>query len=456
MRNSSILSSRLTRKTTRPKTEYRSAGADKPATLPIATRREQTMSHFSLLVITKEPPTDDVLSRLLQPFHEFECTGEDDEYVQDVDKTEEVLEEYAKHSLNRLKDPSGSLHSPYDDCFYRDPTPEELQKIGTLAGIGSCDDFSYTSKDWGDGLGYRPKVRFIPDGYEEVEVKTYDTMTIAEFIDYWHGEGKVLTEGEPLNLKDGDAHKYGYAIVSADGTLIKFVKRTNPSAKWDWWTVGGRWSGAFLAGYDASKDPRNYETCWLCGGTGKRLDMEVANGCNACGGTGRSQKHPPQWVKTGNTVQAGQLNLKVFQDQAAEEALALYDKAKAIIGDRAMPSWDDLRDQISKGELTHKEARDKYWNDPVIQDLNKERFNGIEYDMDRLTMSREAVEEMARANAIGFFAVLHEGKWYERGEMGWWGIVSNEGDKLEWGKKTTALIESLPPDTWITVVDAHI
>jgi len=43
------------------------------------------MSHFVVLVVG-----DDIKSQL-QPFHEFECTGTDDEYVQDVDITDEVL-----------------------------------------------------------------------------------------------------------------------------------------------------------------------------------------------------------------------------------------------------------------------------------------------------------------------------------------------------------------------------
>ena len=31
------------------------------------------------------------------------------------------------------------------------------------------------------------------------------------------------------------------------------------------------------------------KTCWLCNGTGKRKDMKVENGCNACSGTGKTE-----------------------------------------------------------------------------------------------------------------------------------------------------------------------
>ena len=52
------------------------------------------------------------------------------------------------------------------------------------------------------------------------------------------------------------------------------------------------------------------------------------------------------------------------------------------------------------------------------------------------------------------FAVLKDGKWYERGEMGWWGIVSNEKD--EWESELKKLVQGLPDDTLISIYDCHI
>lgn len=47
------------------------------------------MSHFSVLVPANNSAH---LQVLMQPYHEFECTGEDDIYVQDVDVTKEAIE----------------------------------------------------------------------------------------------------------------------------------------------------------------------------------------------------------------------------------------------------------------------------------------------------------------------------------------------------------------------------
>lgn len=40
--------------------------------------------------------------------------------------------------------------------------------------------------------------------------------------------------------------------------------------------------------------------------------------------------------------------------------------------------------------------------------------------------------------------------------MGWFGMVTNEMSKEEWENKFKELIDSLPKDTLITVVDCHI
>ena len=53
------------------------------------------MSHFTVLVITPDnnPGT---LEAALQPFHEYECTGIEDQYVVDVDVTDEVEKAWDK------------------------------------------------------------------------------------------------------------------------------------------------------------------------------------------------------------------------------------------------------------------------------------------------------------------------------------------------------------------------
>ena len=47
------------------------------------------MSHFTVAVITKNNPTNEELNKVLQPYHEYECTGFKDQYVVPVDETDD-------------------------------------------------------------------------------------------------------------------------------------------------------------------------------------------------------------------------------------------------------------------------------------------------------------------------------------------------------------------------------
>lgn len=66
------------------------------------------------------------------------------------------------------------------------------------------------------------------------------------------------------------------------------------------------------------------------------------------------------------------------------------------------------------------------------------------------------VKDISNLSEIKTFAVLKDGKWYEKGEMGWWGIVSNEKDQEEWDSEIEKLLNSLSGDTLISIYDCHI
>lgn len=61
---------------------------------------------------------------------------------------------------------------------------------------------------------------------------------------------------------------------------------TNPRSFWDWWQLGGRWTG-YLSDYDPHTDPANMEPC-----------DHYGHGlpCNQCESTGLRLKWPTEWV----------------------------------------------------------------------------------------------------------------------------------------------------------------
>ena len=56
------------------------------------------MSHFTVLVVTDRP---EQLEPALQPFHEYECTGIEDQYVEFIDESEEIEQDWEKMTMTR-------------------------------------------------------------------------------------------------------------------------------------------------------------------------------------------------------------------------------------------------------------------------------------------------------------------------------------------------------------------
>lgn len=54
------------------------------------------------------------------------------------------------------------------------------------------------------------------------------------------------------------------------------------------------------------------------------------------------------------------------------------------------------------------------------------------------------------------FAVLKNGKWYEKGNMGWFGIVVDAKNDDQWQEEFQSLLADLPDDTLLSVYDVHI
>ncbi len=54
------------------------------------------------------------------------------------------------------------------------------------------------------------------------------------------------------------------------------------------------------------------------------------------------------------------------------------------------------------------------------------------------------------------FAILKDGQWFERGEMGWWGIAHNEKPDEAWDEEFSKLLDELPDNTLLSVYDCHI
>jgi hypothetical protein len=101
----------------------------------------------------------------------------------------------------------------------------------------------------------------------------------------------------------------------------------DPDALWDWYQVGGRWTGV-LSGYRPADDPALRRACRWCAGTGWRDDevgrarraADAAFTCNGCGGRGEVTDWPTDWPRhEGDVVDA--LDLLVRVDELPDAAV---------------------------------------------------------------------------------------------------------------------------------------
>lgn len=107
-------------------------------------------------------------------------------------------------------------------------------------------------------------------------------------------------------------------------------------------------------------------------------------------------------------------------------------------------------DGMKRAEI---EDHSKYYDKEIVKAKEEERkpfFYGFEN-----TPTKE--EWVAKFKPwISPYAVLHEGEWMGKGEMGWWGIDDPNCSDEEWEEKFQDFIKELAPQTEITVVDCHI
>jgi hypothetical protein len=381
------------------------------------------MSHFTVLVIGRNPEEQ------LAPYHEFESTGRDDEYVKDVDITETARAAFAEATACRYRDPGGALHEPYEARFYRDPTPEEVESLGAR-GLFVRSAIGAVSKDWGDGQGVRDKVHFLPDGWSEVRVPLAEVESFAEFVDDEYGARPVPFGREP-DL--ADVHKYGYALLDADGAVLKVVDRTNPRKKWDWYQLGGRWTGYFkLKPVELRKRPV------VVVGTPGIMTAQAEEG-------------------RADQALLCDIDIAGMRAEAAARAAEEFDEVAPAFAGKTIPSWTEIRGRYSAAEIDA--ARAEHNNDPVrlamvaldwglvfVGDL-RERFCGGD---------RDKFVGRARDGALVPFAFLKEGAWVERGKMIGFGQAVGEQNVDEWHSLFARLLDDLPPDTLLSLYDCHI
>lgn len=377
------------------------------------------MSHFTVMVVLPKMPTrrNELLEKALQPFHEFECTGTVDKYVQSVDRTEELRESYkTETAILVVERPDGSKVYAFNN---EGDYIEELRPF------------------YVEVPGEFHKKLILPDGYEELRDEPLkDYQTFSDYCVYNCGP-RVYPNQHPDIF---DSHKWGWTRVG-NGKVVAAIRRTNPNKKWDWWRVGGRWSGKLLAKNRVKATK----------GRPGVLDPEYnANGVDIC--------------KVGNLdfEAMRRVNVKfrhdlVF-DPLEKENIAYVDAVKVWL-----EYLDAAEDDFAAWQATENYGPYYTWIDNLPDNHPVKVFmRGPvgsawgNWGAQIPKTIRDPLQWIDAAPALTCWAYLQDGEWSEKGEMGWFGMSRNDRDPAEWENEVTKRVESLPPDHWVAMVDCHI
>jgi hypothetical protein len=197
----------------------------------------------------------------------------------------------------------------------------------------------------------------------------------------------------------------------------------NPKSKWDWYELGGRWTG-FLKLKEGER-----------GETGKQGLMTS-----------------PAKQGYADSALLGDIDIDGMVAEAMEDATKRWRKAHALINGEPYKKWDEVKELYP----IVSEARDFYNSQPPVKRFNESREFGFFSSPEDFDISLSDYATKAGNSAISTFAVIKNGEWYEKGEMGWWGMVHNESDQDQWDAKIAELIKGLPDDTLISIYDCHI
>ncbi len=276
------------------------------------------------------------------------------------------------------------------------------------------------------------------------------TTALEHFTAYPEDKPAGLDE---LNMADVLSAYDGTEVTeepSSDGTRFLYFRwdTYNPDSKWDWYTIGGRWADKFpvLPAADRKGEPgygRKGERSWI-----NKNDIAKSGYVDAAA--------------------IGVIDFDRMRSEAGQDAGARYDRWTALTeGLPPARTFSTIRDEMISiyGDNTtaHEVARERYYEQPVIIEARKtdEFDRWFSEVLDEYGTDRETYVQRARDGAVPGYALLdHEGHWVSPGEMGWWGMSSDdEATREAYHIKVNAYLDELRekhPDMILVNVDMHI
>jgi hypothetical protein len=289
---------------------------------------------------------------------------------------------------------------------YEDGGPEDYWWVRSVRRGGHADDAELARR-----LGEHPTWADV----------------VAAYNAKYHPENVVAVPGEEKEL---DTERLHYDDET--GRAYTWTTR-NPDAMWDYWRIGGRWSGHFVAREVTSEvllpdshwdGPKGLGRGLVDGGPKRLLDFDA------------------------------------MRQRAADEAHVRYDEWDALCAKTpSAKEWAHFLGLHKAGELTIEQARERYGAQPRIMAARADEEMGWYDDIiEHFGVSREEYVANARRDAVpGYALITLDRQWMAPGRMGWFGMSSDEPGTVDAYKtEANAYLEALGDDVLIVQIDCHI
>ncbi len=350
------------------------------------------MSHYTLLVVIDKEDKENIdakLNKLLEPYQEL--YDKNDLYTEFESSREEVVEQFNKNII---------------PVIFKKCSDGSVKLVGGKydRNLKEIDDLYKVPKN---GDRYSQKELCLTEEYFEKEIApSIYYKDITHFSEEW----------------------FGYKTIRLEDGKLDFGNYSNKNAKWDWWTVGGRWKNKWKS-IDSSKNSEGVDIIIK-----KNIDIK---------------------------------KMSTELDERIKEEWALWEDLKSK---GKIYSFAEIRDRILKENNMNidtdysikrkfiDEAREEYNNQEQIKeikDLNK-KLSLYTNDV-KDYFANDVFEDFVlehRYNIFGTYSILDKDGWKEKGKMIAFGTSLNE--KESWRKEWFDFFEKLDDESILINIDCHI
>jgi len=251
-------------------------------------------------------------------------------------------------------------------------------------------------------------------------------------------------------------------VRQEDGTL-GHMTTWNPKSHWDWYSIGGRWTGMLHVRSGVEVSGLNPPSWMKPIGEGRTVPQperplteqsQAVMGTPGVGGVDENENFSGR----ADVARVGDIDFEGMRTLAAQTADATYDKYEEATKGLTPPEpWAETLKRRDAGEITIEEARAERHNNPWSQALHQAGLTQFFQDEVKVYgVGRDAYVKNVADQAVSCFAFIDlDGEWQTRGRMGMFGMVDEEESDADWLKRVQSWLTSLPSDVWLAVVDCH-